>query len=107
MRKFFKIKEKNNEFYSMLKVSGVFDIDTFLNRKNLTMIKSTSNYIENHISYDECLFETSAGFYLYLINMDSKDSYKLSFYYKEEQLNEVKIFLNQLIKKQNERNNNN
>jgi hypothetical protein len=99
MRKFFKIKEKNNEFYSMLKVSNLFDINSFLNRKNLTMVKSTSNYMDNSFSYEECLFETSAGFYLYLLKeMGTQNSYKLSFYYKEEQLNEVKIFLNQLIK---------
>jgi|LauGreDrversion4_2_1035121.scaffolds.fasta_scaffold14305_5 hypothetical protein len=98
MKHFFENKEENNELFSVLNVSSSFELDTFMNRKNLIMIKSKSNYIDSSINYEECLFQTSAGFYLYLEKLLSTDFYKLSFYYKEEQLNEVKIFLNQLIK---------
>ena len=92
-----KIK-KDQGIFSLMKVEGTFDLDFFKKRKNLILIKSISRF-DKTIIYDECFFKTTAGFYLYLKKNPLSDAFFLSIFHKEEHINEIMIFLNQLIKK--------
>ena len=89
--------------FSVINVDGDFDLNFFLDKKNLFLEKSFSLYREK-LEYQKCIFRTTAGFYLYLIKKKDTENFELIIYYKEDQKNEVIIFLNQIKNKKNETN---
>jgi hypothetical protein len=97
MKKILKKIEKSQGILSLMKVSGEFLLDTFLDKKNLTLIYSEST-INKKIEYEKCFFETTAGFYLYLSNYGIPNVYNLKIYHKQEHVPEIQIFLKQIIK---------
>lgn len=92
-----------NGSFSMVEVDGDLELKTLLNKKNIFLIKSNSSF-NKEINYYECLFKTSAGFYLHLSKKENTDFFKLVIYYKEDQKNELLIFINQLKKQLNDTN---
>lgn len=89
--------------FSVINVVGDFDLKLFLGKKNLFLEKSFSSY-EQELKYQKCVFKTTAGFYLYLVRKKDTENFELIIYYKEDQKNEVIIFLNQIKNKKNETN---
>lgn len=87
----------DGETYSELEVNGLFDIKTFLGKKNIGLQKSYGIF-DGEIKYKECIFKTSANIFIKLTKKDNTDFFEVVIYYKEDQKNEVLIFLNQIKK---------
>lgn len=93
--------EENEGVFSIMSVDGYFELEKFLKRKNLKLIKSISFYMGGKIDYSELLFKASPGFYLYLSKegpYNNELPFNLVIYHKEEHLNEIQIFLKQTSK---------
>lgn len=73
-------------------------IQTFLDEKSFVVVwsKGFSTINEPKISLTEKIYKTKQGFFLYLL-LDMEIS-TLTIYYRQEQLNELTIFVGQLLK---------
>lgn len=91
--------EKNEGQLSIMNVWTCFDLEKFRNNKKLKPLVSESIVsFDGTIQYNQIIFSTPAGYYLFIYRND-EGNYHLKIYYKEEQYNEVLIFVKQLIKK--------
>lgn len=75
------------------------DIKSFLDKRTgLTVVWSKSNASFNigEIKYEEIIYKSKQEFYLYLLLRDEYP--KIMVYYKQEQNNELIIFISQLLK---------
>jgi hypothetical protein len=75
--------------------------DEYLKDKKMSVVYSESNsdFDTGKISFKTKIYKTQQGFYLYLLFGD------MTIYYKQSQLNELTIFITQLLKqfKQNKK----
>lgn len=74
------------------KISEFIEGRTFI----LVWSKGTANFIDGKINYTKKIYKTKQAFYLYLLTEEDKTS--IVVYYKQEQLNELTIFISQLLK---------
>jgi hypothetical protein len=96
--KYIKDIEKNGEVLSLSKLYGLpKEFDNFINKKIIIL------YSKSHIDTDsgkfifkEKLYKTQQPFYLYLSFIG--DKIDTDIYYKQEQHNELIIFITQLLK---------
>lgn len=91
-------KVESNEILSSIEISVEDkEIQSFLDGRNFLTVwsKGFSTLKENKIIFNEKIYKTKQGFYLYLF---SKGTSVLTIYYRQEQLNELTIFLGQLLK---------
>lgn len=93
--------EKKGEIYSVLNVVSIpKEIEEYLNKMKTIVVYSISriDYNDTSIKYNEKIYKTAQGFYLYLSLNGPGDHAKLTIYYKQEQQNEITLFIGQLLK---------
>ena len=91
--------ESNGEILSLIDIGFKGkDIESFLDEKSFVVVwsKGFSTINEPKISLTEKIYKTKQGFFLYLI-LDGEIS-TLTIYYRQEQINELTIFVGQLLK---------
>lgn len=94
--------EKNGEIYSVMNVISVpKEIEGYLNKMKTTIVYSVSkiDYIDTTIKYSQKIYKTAQGFYIYLSLREGGTHAGLTIYYKQEQQNEMSLFVGQLLKK--------
>lgn len=87
-----------------VKFSNGLDIIEFINKRSYEVVWSSGyiNINDEKMLYNEKIFKTKQNFYLYLNS--SVDFVIMDIYYKEDQKNELQIFIKQLLKQyKNER----
>lgn len=93
--------EKNGDIYSIMNVISVpKEIEGYLNKMKTTVVYSDSkiDYIDTSIRYNEKIYKTVQGFYIYLSLREAGTHAGLTIYYKQEQQNEITLFVGQLLK---------
>jgi hypothetical protein len=95
--KYIKRIEKNNDILSLSKLYGLSkEFDTFINKKvDLVYSKSDIDDSKKFI-FNEKIYKTKQSFYIYLSFRG--DEIDVDIYYKQEQHNELIIFITQLLK---------
>jgi hypothetical protein len=99
-----KIEDENKEMFSVVNLDELIDkkvVDSLDKNKNLTIVHMDADFTLGTLKYNSKLYKTSNGIYIYCkshlgIGWDNKE---VSVYHKPENINEVIIFLKQLIKK--------
>lgn len=100
--------EALNGRYSIVNLSlDINDFSKFDNNKNLTLEFSESDFVNSKIDYRNKLYKTASSFFIYVEKqflppfekLNERYSFKLTIYYKPTQINEITIFLLQLLKK--------
>jgi hypothetical protein len=76
-------------------------IDEFLSDKTFTVVWSEGDANEQtgKIKFRKKIYKTKQGFYLYLLLNDEETS--MVVYYRQHQINELTIFISQLLKQFN------
>lgn len=93
--------EKNGDIFSVMNVISVpKEIEGYLNKMKTTVVYSDSkiDYIDTSIRYNEKIYKTVQGFYIYLSLREVGTHAGLTIYYKQEQQNEITLFVGQLLK---------
>jgi hypothetical protein len=90
--------ESKGETLSTIEVVLGQGIQKFLDDRNFVVVwsKGFTKVDEPKITLKEKIYKTKQGFFLYLF-LD-KEFPTLTIYYKQEQINELTIFLTQLLK---------
>lgn len=92
-------KLEEGKLFSTLEINVPDDFQKYLEGRSLTVVNS-DNFMEfetgNFTTLSQ-IYSTKQGFYLYLLKGDITNR-TLVVYYKEEQLNELKVFVRQLLK---------
>lgn len=85
--------------FSTLELDVPDDFQKFLDGRALTTVFSDSwmEFEIGEVKTRSKIYLTKQSFYLYLLKADVNNK-TLVIYYKEEQLNELKIFIKQLLK---------
>ena len=85
--------------FSTLELEVPDDFPKFLDGRAFTTVYSDNymNYGTEEFNTRSKIYLTKQSFYLYLLKGDITDK-TLVVYYREEQLNELKIFIKQLLK---------
>jgi hypothetical protein len=92
--------EEGGETYSVVNILSVpNEIEQYLNKIKSTIVYSVGdlNYPGIKINYTEKIYRTAQGFYIYL-SLKGNDTPVIIIYYKQEQLNEMTLFVGQLLK---------
>ena len=76
-------------------------IDEFISNKTFTVVWSEGNTDEQtgKIKFRKKIYKTKQGFYLYLL-LNEEDT-SMVVYYRQHQINELTIFISQLLKQFN------
>jgi len=76
-------------------------IDEFISNKTFTVVWSEGNTDEQtgKIKFRKKIYKTKQGFYLYLLL--NEEETPMVVYYKQHQINELTIFISQLLKQFN------
>ena len=93
--------EKHGGVYSVLNVMSIpKEIEGYLNKMKTTVVYSISkiDYNDATIKYNEKIYKTAQGFYIYLSLREVGTHAGLTIYYKQEQQNEITLFVGQLLK---------
>jgi hypothetical protein len=90
---------KLNQDLSTTKVSVPKGFDDYLKDRKVNLLYSESevSFEDTKFTYNSKIYKTQQGFYLYLLFKEG-DVDDMIVYYKQEQLNELTIFITQLIK---------
>jgi hypothetical protein len=90
---------EDGKLFSTLEFEVPDDFLKFLDGRALTTVFSDSwmEFEIGEIKTKSKIYKTKQPFYLYLLK-DCVDNKTLVIYYKEEQLNELKLFIKQLLK---------
>lgn len=90
--------ENEGEIFSTNIIYLPETIDGFLSNKKVILVYSDSiTNEEGKRVYNEKLYKTTQGFYIYLVR-EEQLIFKTTFYYKQEQSNEFDLFIGQLLK---------
>ncbi len=90
-----KIEKENHPLFSVFKVWGV-------NKGNISTSKYEIVYLKSSYptkEYDEVIYKIEGGVYLLLKSSFEQSKYDLECYFPAAKLNQIKIFLNSIIKK--------
>ena len=92
------IEEQLGINLSTMFVSMPQEFDEFIKDKKMTFVysESNANLDDGKISFKSKTYKTQQQFYLYLLFND--DNIGLTIYFKQDQLNELTIFIRQLFK---------
>lgn len=90
-----KVQKEQNKFFSCYRV-----MNTALIEKNDKFKTVYLNAAYPATYYNEIIYKTQDDFYLFYRGDGIGDKYQLEFYFLPESENQVKIFLNSIIKKQ-------
>ena len=94
---------KNNEkvvgVFSTMDM-GIFDKDLekyFKDKKMVIVYSETTN--KGFLIWNEVIYKTAQSFYIHISHLKNDiDKWSMNIYYKQEQLNELLIYTNQLLK---------
>jgi hypothetical protein len=92
--------EEGGETYSLINLLSIpKEIEQYLNKIKSTIVYSVGdlNYPDIKINYTEKIYKTAQGFYIYL-SLQGYGTPMITIYYKQEQLNEMTLFVGQLLK---------
>lgn len=92
--------EERDEIFSIAKINGqISNFDKFIENRSLDLIYSEGsiNYDLINITHDTKIYKSKQDFYLHLF-IDDKGETCVNIYYKIKQLNELKLFITQLLK---------
>ena len=92
--------EEGGVVFSMVNILSVpKEIEQYLNKIKSTIIYSIGDltYPNIEIKYTEKIYRTVQGFFIYLSIIED-DTPVITIYYKQEQLNEMTLFVGQLLK---------
>ena len=90
-----KLEKGGKSPFSVFKVSGIEMINTKNTKFELVYINS----IYPTDNYDEVIYKTSSDFYLLFKSTPTQGQFDLSCYFPTEKLNQVQVFLNSILKK--------
>jgi hypothetical protein len=91
--------EKTTDYFSVLNIGEFLISGDSINETNYDLVYTCSSYLNDKIVWKQKILKTKHGFYLYLKRHDLyKDSLEIDVYHKPEQLNELIIFIKQLVK---------
>jgi hypothetical protein len=97
--KYIKVIENKDEIMSSIKISFITnDIDTFISKRKFELVWSESEIIsdDSKIKFIKKIYKTKQNFYLYILT--KKEITSVIIFYKQVQLNELTIFVRQLLK---------
>jgi hypothetical protein len=90
--------EEKNGVLSIMKIDSIKEgVIEFLDKKTIRVWENGSFDVSAKIFWEEVIYKTNQGFFMY-VKKTSIDNFNLTIYYKSEQLNELKIFINQTNK---------
>lgn len=92
--------EERDEIFSIAKINGqISNFDKFIENRSLDLIYSEGsiNHDLINITHDTKIYKSKQDFYLHLF-IDDKGEMCVNIYYKIKQLNELKLFISQLLK---------
>jgi hypothetical protein len=90
--------EEKNGVLSIMKIDQVkIGVIEFLDKKTLRVWENGSLVVSGKIVWEEVIYKTNQAFFMY-VRKSTVDNFILTIYYKSEQLNELKIFINQINK---------
>ena len=96
-----RIEKKSDIYFSVMDLPlGNIELEKFIDGK-FELVHSISNIEQNlKILFKEKLYKTKQEFYLYLI-INEDDSIESRVYYKQKQLDELRLIIGQLLKQTN------
>ena len=92
--------EEGGETYSLINLLSIpKEIEQYLNKIKSTIVYSVGdlNYPDIKINYTEKIYKTAQELYIYL-SLQRYGTPVITIYYKQEQLNEMTLFVGQLLK---------
>jgi hypothetical protein len=93
------IEKITNNLYSVVEyLDPVKVTPNMLIEKNYLIKLLDSFSLEGKIHHQEGIFETPSGFFIYLSKNISEDIYRMKIIYKSSQLDEVSMFIKNLLK---------
>jgi hypothetical protein len=98
--KYIRKLEKDGDIFSVLNVLFLpVGFEKFIDGLKTTIVYSDSSigYEDVLFKYEKKIYRTTHGFYIYLLS-NNGDTNEMSIYYKQEQLNELTIFVRGLLK---------
>jgi hypothetical protein len=96
--RYIKSIEDKNGILSIMTLNSIQDkVIEFLDKKITRVWERGVFNISNQIIWEEVIYKTNQGFFIYVKKNDD-NIITLTIYYKSEQLNELKIFINQTNK---------
>lgn len=99
--KYIKKIEKDGDIFSVLNILSVpMEFEKFIDGLKTTLVYSVSrtDYKDGVVKYNDKIYKTPQGFYIYLLLREVGTHVGLTIYYKQEQLNEVTLFVRGLFK---------
>jgi uncharacterized protein YdeI (YjbR/CyaY-like superfamily) len=96
--RYIKSIEDKNGILSIMTLNSIQDkVIEFLDKKITRVWERGVFNTSNQIIWEEVIYKTNQGFFMYVKKNDD-NIITLTIYYKSEQLNELKIFINQTNK---------
>jgi hypothetical protein len=92
--------EEGGDVYSIINILSLpKEIEQYLNKIKSTIVYSVGDmkYPDIKINYTQKIYKTAQGFYIYL-SLKGYGTPVITIYYKQEQLNEMTLFVGQLLK---------
>lgn len=97
--KYIKIIEDKYGIMSLMEIHSIRqDIVDFLDKKVLRVWQRGFSDKNNKITWEDVIYETNQKFFIHVSIPTLMGPPSMTIYYKSEQLNELKIFINQLNK---------
>ena len=97
--KYIKRIEDKDGVMSLMEIHSIReDIVDFLDKKLIRVWEQGFFDNNNKISWEDVIYKTNQRFFIRVLNSEVFGSPSMTIYYKSEQLNELKIFINQLNK---------
>lgn len=90
------IEKKDDLIFSIMDIEIPENFDNFIKERKMLLVfsESSSDIETSEITYQNKIYQTQQQFFLYLSLTDGM----MSIYYKEQQLNELTLFIRQLFK---------
>ena len=98
--KLIKNNEKTLGVFSSMEM-GIFtkDLQSFFKDNNIQMVYSETTHKNGLLIWNEVIYKTAQPFYIHVSHLKNDiDKWSMNIYYKPEQLNELLIYTNQLLK---------
>jgi isocitrate/isopropylmalate dehydrogenase len=92
--------EETQQMFSIMELGTIDkDLQVFFKDKKVTIVYSETKNKNGYLVWDEIIYKTSQSFYIHIShNKSDIDKWSMNIYYNPEQLNELIIYTNQLLK---------
>ena len=90
--------ELTDGILSINRITMPEDFDDYIKDKKMELVygESSTDFETGKTMFSSKIYKTKQGFYLYLLFRDTRTD--ITIYYKQTQLNELTLFMGQLIK---------